>query len=75
MTPKDFHQLIFDMELQLVENFLLPTELRVDPAIVEETYETKVKLKKYKTPVLGTFAIVVDGKPGEFILLGTKEGL
>ena len=67
MNIQEFSDLLHEMEIMVLEAFLWPKTLIVDPTILEDVFGVKtLKIVKYKLPSSGEIIPVVYGKPGEF---------
>ena len=75
MTNKyglDLTKVLRDQEAQLLENFLIPNKLVIDFAFIYKVFG-RLDIVKYKLPLTGTLVPVVEGDPGQILVLGSKE--
>lgn len=69
MTQNEFYELIDELELIVIESFMWPVALRIDPEIIRKTFNTDVKMVKYRLRHSTEEVPVEPGKPGEFIVV------
>lgn len=72
MTRQEFSEIVSDLELIVIESFLLCKALRVDPAFVKQAFGTDLKMVKYALPLSGVVP-VETGSSGEFKIIPTKN--
>lgn len=68
MNQQDFVRLLEDLEVMVIESFLWPVGLIIDPKFLEQAFEHGKWIVQYKLPSTGEVVPVYHGKPGEFRL-------